>query len=66
MGVKVLGTKYTFWRERKIPGTIGTKREKYSGVNAPIVTNFPPRPLINDAPIQQMSINSVFKENVLF
>ena len=29
MGVKVLGTKYSFWCERKIPGTIGTKREKY-------------------------------------
>ena len=39
MGVKVLGTKYSFWCERKIPGTNGTKREKYSGVNAPIANS---------------------------
>ena len=40
MGVKVPGTKYSFWCERDIRGTNGTKREKYggkySGVNAPI------------------------------
>ena len=40
MGVKVPGTKYSFWCERNIRGTNGTKREKYgekySGVNAPI------------------------------
>ena len=39
MGVKVPGTKCSFWCERKIRGTNGTKREKYgekySGVNAP-------------------------------
>ena len=29
-------SKFSFWCERKIPGTIGTKREKYSGVKAPI------------------------------
>ena len=38
MGVKVPGTKYSFWCERDIRGTNGTKREKYgekySGVNA--------------------------------
>ena len=38
MGVKVPGTKYSFWCERNIRGTNGTKREKfgekYSGVNA--------------------------------
>ena len=40
MGVKVPGTKYSFWCERDIRGTNGTKREKYgekySGVNAAI------------------------------
>ena len=39
MGVKVPGTKYSFWCERNIRGTNGTKREKYaekySGVNGP-------------------------------
>ena len=39
MGVKVPSTKYSFWCERDIRGTNGTKREKYgekySGVNAP-------------------------------
>ena len=38
MGVKVPGTKYSFWCERDIRGTNGTKGEKYgekySGVNA--------------------------------
>ena len=37
MGVKVPGLKYSFWCERDIRGTNGTKREKhgekYSGVN---------------------------------
>ena len=36
MGVKVPEIKYDFWRERDISGTNGTKREKYSGVNAAI------------------------------
>ena len=40
MGIKVPGTQYSFWCERKIRSTNGTKRgkygEKYSGVNAPI------------------------------
>ena len=39
MGVKVPSTKYSFWCERNIRGTNGTKQEKYgekySGVNAP-------------------------------
>ena len=38
MGVKVPGTRYSFWCERDIRGTNGTKREKYgekySGMNA--------------------------------
>ena len=42
MGVKVPGTQYSFWCERDIRGTNGTKREKYgekySGVNAAIST----------------------------
>jgi len=45
MGVKVTGTQYSFWCERDIRGTNGTKcekygdkyGEKYSGVNAAIV-----------------------------
>ena len=45
MGVKVPGTKCSFWCERNIRGTNGTKREKYgekyrekySGVNAAFV-----------------------------
>ena len=41
MGVKVPEIKYSFWCEREIRGTNGTKREKYgekySGVNAAIV-----------------------------
>ena len=36
MGVKVPEIKYSFWCERDIRGTNGTKREKYSGVNAAI------------------------------
>ena len=38
-GEKFSWTKFSFWCELKIPGTIGTKREKcgekYSGVKAP-------------------------------
>ena len=41
MGVKVPGTQYSFWCERDIRGTNGTKREKYGekscGVNTPVV-----------------------------